>query len=63
MSDSAGMTRRGFVRTASMVTAGLGLGSVMGAARAGAATAEGDGVAGQGLGAGTVSGLTPRSAR
>ena len=57
MSDSAGMTRRGFVRTASMVTAGLGLGSVMGAARAGAATAEGRRVAGQGLGAGTVSRL------
>lgn len=39
MNDSAGMTRRGFVRTAGVVTAGLGLGSVMGATRADAATA------------------------
>jgi CubicO group peptidase (beta-lactamase class C family) len=35
---SGGMTRRGFVQGAGVVTAGLGLGSVMGAARAGAAT-------------------------
>ena len=50
MSDSAGMSRRGFVKTAGVVTTGLGLGSLMGAASAGAATAESRRVAGQGLG-------------
>ena len=39
MGDSAGLTRRGFVQGAGVVTAGLGLGSVMGTASAGAATA------------------------
>jgi CubicO group peptidase (beta-lactamase class C family) len=39
MDNSAGLTRRGFVQGAGVVTAGLGLGSVMGTARAGAATA------------------------
>jgi CubicO group peptidase (beta-lactamase class C family) len=36
--DSAGLTRRGFVQGAGVVTAGLGLGSVMGTAGAGAST-------------------------
>ncbi len=57
MSDSAGMSRRGFVKTAGVVTTGLGLGSLMGAASAGAATAESRRVAGQGLGPGTASRL------
>lgn len=57
MNDSAGMTRRGFVRTAGVVTAGLGLGSVMGATRADAATAQGRRVAGQGLDSSTASRL------
>ncbi len=57
MSDSAGMTRRGFVRTAGVATAGLGLGSVMGTARAGTTTAEDRRVAGQGLDPGTASRL------
>jgi CubicO group peptidase (beta-lactamase class C family) len=39
MGASAGLTRRGFVQGAGVVTAGLGFGSVMGTARAGAATA------------------------
>jgi CubicO group peptidase (beta-lactamase class C family) len=39
MGDSVGLTRRGFVQGAGVVTAGLGLGSVMGTARAAAATA------------------------
>jgi len=39
MGDSVGLTRRGFVQSAGVVTAGLGLGSVMGTATAGAATA------------------------
>jgi CubicO group peptidase (beta-lactamase class C family) len=39
MGGFAGLTRRGFVQRAGVVTAGLGLGSVMGAARAGAASA------------------------
>jgi CubicO group peptidase (beta-lactamase class C family) len=39
MGDSAGLTRRGFVQGAGVVTAGLGLGSAMGTARAAAATA------------------------
>jgi CubicO group peptidase (beta-lactamase class C family) len=39
MGASAGLTRRGFVQGAGVVTAGLGLGSVTGTARAGAATA------------------------
>ena len=39
MGGSAGLTRRGFVQSAGVVTAGVGLGSVMGAARAGVATA------------------------
>ena len=39
MGDSAGLTRRGFVQGAGVVTAGLGLSSVVGTARAGAATA------------------------
>jgi CubicO group peptidase (beta-lactamase class C family) len=38
MGDSARLTRRGFVQGAGVVTAGLGLGSVMGTVRAGAAT-------------------------
>jgi CubicO group peptidase (beta-lactamase class C family) len=49
MSDSAGMTRRAFGRSAGAVTAGLGLSSVVGAARAGAATAQ-NRAAGPGLG-------------
>lgn len=57
MSDSVGMTRRGFVRTAGVMTAGLGLGSVIGTAKAGAATAQGRRVAGQGLGAGMAARL------
>jgi D-alanyl-D-alanine carboxypeptidase len=57
MSDLARITRRGFVRAAGVVTAGVGLGSVMGAARAGAITAEGRAVAGQGLSPGTASRL------
>lgn len=47
MSDLAGITRRGFVRAAGVATAGLGLASVTGAARAGA---EGHAVTGQGPG-------------
>src|SRR6516162_1251832 len=39
MGYSAGLTRRGFVQGAGVITAGLGLGSAMGTARAGAATA------------------------
>jgi CubicO group peptidase (beta-lactamase class C family) len=39
MGDSVALTRRGFVQGAGVVTAGLGLGSVMGTARAAAATA------------------------
>ena len=39
MGDSGGLTRRGFVQSAGVVTAGLGLSSVMGTARAGATTA------------------------
>jgi CubicO group peptidase (beta-lactamase class C family) len=39
MGGFAGLTRRGFVRGAGVVTAGLGLGSVLGTARAGAAPA------------------------
>jgi CubicO group peptidase (beta-lactamase class C family) len=39
MGGSMGLTRRGFVQGAGVATAGLGLGSVLGAARAGAATA------------------------
>jgi D-alanyl-D-alanine carboxypeptidase len=46
-----------FGSPAGVMTAGLGLGSVMGAARAGAATAQGRRVAGQGLGPGTASQL------
>jgi CubicO group peptidase (beta-lactamase class C family) len=42
--DSAGLTRRGFVQGAGVVTAGLGLGSVMGTAGAGAATAAAAGL-------------------
>ena len=50
MSDSAGMTRRAFGRSAGAVTAGLGLSSVVGAARAGAATAQNRAAVGPGLG-------------
>jgi CubicO group peptidase (beta-lactamase class C family) len=39
MGDSVGLSRRGFVLSAGAVTAGLGLGSVMGTASAGATTA------------------------
>jgi CubicO group peptidase (beta-lactamase class C family) len=49
MSDSARMTRRGFARTAGAVTAAVGVGSVMGAATAGAATAQNLAIVGPGL--------------
>jgi CubicO group peptidase (beta-lactamase class C family) len=39
MGDSVGSSRRGFVQSAGLVTAGLGVSSVVGTARAGAATA------------------------
>lgn len=44
MGDSVGLTRRGFVRGAGVVTAGLGFGSVVGTAGAGAATAASGGL-------------------
>jgi len=40
MSDTTRITRRGFTRSAGAITAGLGLGAVIGTARAGAATAQ-----------------------
>jgi CubicO group peptidase (beta-lactamase class C family) len=49
MGDSARLTRRGFVQCAGVVTAGLGLGSVMGTARADAATTAPAGPAGLNL--------------
>jgi CubicO group peptidase (beta-lactamase class C family) len=56
MGDSAGMTRRGFARSAATVTAGLGLGSVMGAAKAGTAPAQNRATAAPGLAAGSPAG-------
>lgn len=56
MSDSARMTRRGFARTAGAVTAAVGVGSVMGAARAGAATAQNRTIVGPGLATGSSAG-------
>jgi CubicO group peptidase (beta-lactamase class C family) len=56
MSDSAGMSRRGFALTAGAATAGLGLGSVMGAAGARASTAQSRVAASLGLGRGSSAG-------
>jgi hypothetical protein len=56
VSDSMGMTRRGFARSAGAVTAGLGLGSLMDASRAGAATAQNRAAASPGLGLGSSAG-------
>ena len=56
MSDSAGITRRGFARSASAVTAGLGLGTVMVTAGAGAASAQDRLVPGPDLGPGSATG-------
>jgi len=44
MGHSVGLTRRGFVQGAGVITAGLGLGSVMGNARAGASTMAAEGL-------------------